>query len=169
MRKRSEAITPPDVLATLLAAASERAVLIGGQALGFWITHHHLALPAGIVAISNDADFLARSASDRGLVTTFAHVLHGKACFPPERSLTALVGQAVRELPNDEDLNVDVLFSVFGLDANAVWRRARTMGDGELTFQVMHPLDVLHSRLANLYKLREKQNDKGILQLRSRP
>ncbi len=29
----------------------------------------------------------------------------------------------------------------------------------------MHPLDVLHSRLANLYELAEKQNDKGQMQL----
>ncbi|MEP7101117.1 MAG: hypothetical protein ABI781_11450 [Burkholderiales bacterium] len=37
---------------------------------------------------------------------------------------------------------------------------------GYTTFLVMHPFDLLKSRLANLCELREKQNDKGAAQLR---
>jgi hypothetical protein len=33
-------------------------------------------------------------------------------------------------------------------------------------FRVMHPLHVLRSRLLNLHKLPEKQNERGLMQLR---
>jgi hypothetical protein len=55
---------------------------------------------------------------------------------------------------------------VVGIEADAVWKRAvhARIVPGAVTL-VMHPLDVLASRLANLYKLPDKQNDKGRMQL----
>jgi hypothetical protein len=37
---------------------------------------------------------------------------------------------------------------------------------GKAQFRIMSPLDVLRSRLHNLYELRDKQNEKGEMQLR---
>lgn len=60
-----------------------------------------------------------------------------------------------------------MIFKVIGLKGDSVRKRAvRTeSGEGGQAFLVMHPLDVLSSRLANLYQLKEKQNDKGMMQL----
>lgn len=49
--------------------------------------------------------------------------------------------------------------------AKKILQRAVQVTFGTTRFQVMHPLDVLGSRLANLHQLQEKQNEKGALQL----
>jgi hypothetical protein len=60
-----------------------------------------------------------------------------------------------------------VIFKVLGLKGETVRKRAVSSAgpQGSPAFLVMHPLDVLYSRLVNLYKLPEKQNDKGRMQL----
>lgn len=166
MVTKLEAVTPAAVMSALLDAAGDRAVLVGGQALGFWMAFYGLAVPEGIPAISNDSDFLARSAADTRLVSRLAKVIGGQVIIAHERALTAIVGQAVLDLSEEEVINVDVLHRIIGLDAKAVRARAVSIAAQGVSFLVMHPLDVLRSRLANLHELREKQNDKGELQLR---
>ena len=141
-------------------------VLIGGQALAAWLDHYGLTLPEGApAAISNDVDFLARSPAATARVRAFAKAMGGKAHFPNERALTALVGQAYLDISDEEYLNVDVLFKLVGLTADEVRRETVRFDVGGTSFLVMHPLHVLRSRLVNLHKLPEKQNDKGELQL----
>lgn len=160
-----EAVTPPEVIQALTSAAEDE-VLVGGQALAAWVVRYGIRLPARVASISNDVDFLARSAAATGRVEHFAAVLGGESHFPNERALTALVGQAYRRLSDDEFLNVDVLFKLIGLSAKEVRERAIQLTSTAGSFWVMHPLHVLKSRLVNLYKLPEKQNEKGEMQLR---
>jgi len=54
---------------------------------------------------------------------------------------------------------------VMGLSAAAIRRWAVRFEHDGVQYEVMHPLHVLRSRLANLYKIAEKQNDKGRMQL----
>lgn len=166
-QRKTEAVTPPQTIAKLLAAAGDELVLVGGQALAVWVNWYDLARRGGLVpAISNDVDFLSKSAADRASVRRFARVLEGQVLYPNHKALTALVGQAYLEVSDEEYLNVDVIFKVIGLKGDAVRGRAvRIEPQGQPAFLVMHPLDVLHSRLANLHKLPEKQNDKGRMQL----
>lgn len=96
----------------------------------------------------------------------YAEVLHGKTFFPSRRAMTSLVGQAFLVLPDDEYINVDVLWSLIGLPAEQVRARAVMAQRADVSFKVMHELHVLRSRLINLHELREKQNDKGEMQLR---
>lgn len=165
---RREAVTPPRMLQQLLAAAAaEDLVLVGGQSLAFWADRYGIARVADAVpSITNDVDFLSESPSDTHAVRELARAMGGKPVFPRSRAITALVGQAIRDVSEDEYLNVDVIFKVVGIDASAVRRRAvpATLRS-TATILVMHPLDVLASRLSNLYKLTEKQNDKGRMQL----
>lgn len=65
----------------------------------------------------------------------------------------------------EEFVNVDVIFKVIGLDAKKVLRRAMHIEFGQHGFLVMHPLDLLCSRAANLHELPDKKNEKGALQL----
>jgi len=56
--KKTEAVTPREVLERLLRAAGDDLVLVGGQALAFWVHRYSLVLPADVVAVSADTDFL---------------------------------------------------------------------------------------------------------------
>ncbi|MFT3818840.1 MAG: hypothetical protein QM750_14580 [Rubrivivax sp.] len=162
---RTEAVTPGEVLGRLLRAAGDDLVLVGGQALAFWVQRYGLVLPADVVAVSADTDFLAPSTAARAAVLRMAAALQGQAQFPSRRALTALVGQACLDIGDDEFINVDVVFRVIGLTQDAVRKRAVRVEVDDVIFAVMHPLDVLRSRLANLHRLVEKQNPKGVMQL----
>ena len=165
---KTEAVTPPETIVRLLNAAGDDLVLVGGQALAFWLAEYDLVLHRNdLPAITSDVDFLTQSPADKAAVRRLAVVIKGQTLFPNHRALTALVGQAFLELSADEYLNVDVIFKVIGLKAEDVRKRATKVafGQGRSPFLVMHPLDVLYSRLSNLYKLPDKQNDKGRMQL----
>ncbi len=164
---KSEAATPADIVDRLLDASGDDLVLVGGQALAIWLALFGLReRRPDIPAVSNDVDFLVRSAADRKSVARLAEVIHGKTLFPNSRALTSLVGQAYRELSDTEFLNVDVIFKVVGIAGTSVRKRAvKVQPDGRPGFLVMHPLDVLRSRLANLHTLQAKKNEKGKTQL----
>lgn len=165
-RRSAAPLTPPDIIDKLLRAAGDDLVLIGGQALAYWAHRYGVVVPEDIVAISADTDFLAQGANDREAVERMARTLQGTAHYPSRSALTSLVGQAHLDLNDDEFINVDVVFKVVGMTPEEVRKRqVRVELDG-VSFHVLHPLDVLRSRLANLYELVEKQNPKGVMQLR---
>lgn len=160
-----EAETPSITFFELVKVAGED-VLIGGQALALWVEHYGVGVSEGIAAISRDVDFLTDSAASRASVERYARALGGQTFFPSQRAITSLVGQAFRLLPDDEYLNVDVLWNLIGLTPEQVRARAVTAVRSDISFRVMHELHVLRSRLMNLYELKEKQNEKGEMQLR---
>jgi hypothetical protein len=163
---KKQRVIPQDVLDELLAAAGEHLVLIGGQSLATWMGRYRLSMPGGFEFVSRDVDFLAASRADKASVRRLAKALGGHAAFPSERAaFTSLIGQAIRELSDDEVFNVDVLHRMWGAESEEVRARALRVEDGELEYRVMHPLDVLKSRLDNLHGLAEKQNDLGKAQL----
>jgi len=166
-QRKSEAPTPADIVDKLLDAAGLELVLVGGQALAIWLGLYGLReRRPDVPAISNDVDFLARSAADKKPVARMAGVIQGKAVYPSARALTALVGQAMLDVSDEEYLNVDVIFKVIGIEGESIRKRAVKIEPvGRPAFLVMHPLDVLRSRVANLHKIPEKQNDKGKAQL----
>jgi len=160
-----EAQTPQGIFLKLIEVAGED-ILIGGQALALWIEHYEIAVPEGVAAVSRDIDFLTDSPNSRESVERYAVALRGKTFFPSRRAMTSLVGQAFLLLPDDEYINVDVLWRLVGLTAEQVRSRAVTAERADVSFRVMHELHVLHSRLINLHELKEKQNEKGQMQLR---
>jgi hypothetical protein len=155
----------PQALVERLVDCAGSAVLVGGQALAFWVQRLDVAVPEHVAAISDDADFLSVEGHAPHLVRRFAQVLGGEALFPSEHALTALAGQAFVHVSDDEYLNVDVLWRVLGLRTEEVAERAVQVQLRQATFRVMHPLHVLRSRVMNLHKLQEKQNEKGTMQL----
>jgi hypothetical protein len=85
-------------------------VLVGGQSLAFWADRYGiLRIGSDVPAVSNDVDLLAESAGDTQSVRRLAEVIGGEAVFPNRRSLTSLVGQAIRHVSDEEYLNVDVI------------------------------------------------------------
>ncbi|MEQ1683362.1 MAG: hypothetical protein ABL916_06910 [Burkholderiaceae bacterium] len=164
---RTVAETPLPLVRRLLGATDETEVLVGGQALSVWIVKYGLPLPLDLPVITRDTDFLTQSSAAKASVEKFARAINGKASFPRRLALTALVGQVELDVSDETYINVDVIFKIIGLDPAKVLARAvRVELSGATTFLVMHPFDLLKSRLANLHELRDKQNDKGAAQLR---
>lgn len=149
-------------LERVLSKLDKAAILVGGQALVFWVDYFNRTadLSQSHEGITRDADFLG----DRSTVAGLADALKAKATYPPQRAITALVGQVTVSLADDAFLNIDVIGRIVGIDADAVRKRAVTTTLGETNLLVMHPLDVLHSRVENLAQLESKQNSEGVAQ-----
>lgn len=163
-RPKTEAVTPREVFEQLVSVAGED-VLIGGQALAVWVEHYGVEVPEDVPAISRDMDFLTESPTAQKSLKRYGDVLKGEVHVYAKDRITALVGQAYKEVSDDEVLNVDVLWTVVGLDPASVRAHAIRATRGEVSFLVMHPVDVLQSRLANVHKLPEKADEKGVMQL----
>lgn len=164
-QKKTEAVLPPHLVARLLEEAGENVILVGGQALSYWVTYFSIEIPSIRNFISRDIDFLAKKASDFHEVKRFAKILDGYPIFPTKHALTALIGQAVKEISDSEYFNIDVLHKIYS-GTEGVRRRAVSVNFHEKRLMVMHPFDVLASRLVNLHKLAAKQNEIGADQLR---
>lgn len=159
---------PPDE-APLDAASVDRVlsnvgpemVLVGGQALAFWLDR--FGIDVGDAVVSNDGDLLGDVVQARDL----AQALGSRCLEPPKAARTSLVAQLRLPAADGQERNIDVLhllYTVSGLKksaeftrralANSVeveWRRGRTI-------RVMDPFDVLESRVQNAAGLLQ---DKG--------
>ncbi len=158
-----EAVTSEEDLIRLLRV-SEGAVLIGGQALAFWVAYFGLEIPEGPRAyISGDADFLGLTEH----VKTFSRAIGGRALYPSRHGFTAIHGAVSKTTNEGNQIAVDVLRQVVGVPASDVRNRAIEVHHPKepgLRFLVMEPVDCMVSRIENLRKLSEKQNEVGVWQ-----
>lgn len=138
-------------------------MLVGGQALAFWLAWFKIDFADGPrVYVSSDADFLGFAKH----VEAFSRAIGGKAVYPPKRGLSALLGTAEKSA-GGSFAGVDVLRKVVGLDADAVRKRAVEVThpqDPSLRFLVMDPVDCLVSRFENLRQIAQKRNEVGAWQ-----
>lgn len=168
MRREDEAVMPPDMVQRVLDQADAGVILVGGQALAFWMERYGIRQQGGVPpAISRDVDFFTVDAGNDGPLRRFARAIGGRAYVTPDHGLSALVGSAVAVAGEGRVYNVDLVHKVVGLersqvDGNAV---AFHFEDGRI-LRVLHPIDVLRSRNANLHELPEKQDEPGKFQLR---
>lgn len=161
---------PPELVQRVLESATGDVVLVGGQALAFWMDYYGIESPAIMApAVSRDVDFFTRDAANIDPLAQFAAALGGRAELSNARALSALIGSAVA--PAEEEgrvYNVDLIHQVIGIDRDSVEANAVTVqvAGSDVAIRVMHPLDVLQSRNANLHMLAEKQDAMGQWQLR---
>lgn len=98
-------------VAHMLGAMPPQMVLVGGQALAFWMDYYRVRPGAG-AEITSDGDVLGTLEDARLL----ARRLGGKLRVPPPRALTALVAQVRLPLPSDAlERNIDVLHKLYDL------------------------------------------------------
>ena len=136
---------------------------MGGQALAYWVNYYQVQLPSQMPgAISDDADILGT----REDVLAIAKNTQGASTFQPQHSLSALVGHVTIPVSDATYVNVDVLHRLVGIQSAQVRDHAAEVGLEEIKFRVMHPIDVLISRIENLANLPDKQNEEGVLQMR---
>lgn len=165
-KKMREAPFPKELVKVILENAGDKIILVGGQALSFWIDYFELNWSSGFPFVSRDIDFLTQSSVDSYVVNKFSNVIHGSSYFPSIHALTALVGQSVKEISDDEYLNIDILHKVLSGTEGVRLRAVSLLFNGK-PLRVMHPFDVLASRLINIYKLKDKQTTLGAEQLKS--
>lgn len=168
MSEPNEVCMPAELVERILQAAPADVVLIGGQALAFWVDYYEIRSDPGQPAISRDVDFLAHNAGQSASLKKFAAAMGGHVHMEDVRNLTALIGSAIAPAGQDTVYNVDLLHRVVGLKRETVEANAVEicMPGTMSNVRIMHPLDVLKSRNANLHILKDKQNAEGIEQLK---
>lgn len=155
-----------DEIERILRVCGPRALLVGGQALSAWAVHYGIQ-PVGELSrsVTMDADFIGTSHT--------AQALH-RSLGPPWKLRKAAfddageqVAKVYATIPEEGIKQVDFLSGIVGLDTKAVRKRASiiALADG-VTLQLLHPLDVLESRLRNLDALPSKRNAVGVAQAR---
>jgi hypothetical protein len=161
-----EIVRTPREVERILAVCGQEALLVGGQALAFWALRFGVE-PVGVLAtsVTTDADFIGTQAVANALQ---------KELGPPWKVRVATLDDAgsqtakvYAEVPGGGLKQVDFLTAIVGLDTDGVRRRAvEARTPNGATFHVLHPLDVLESRLRNLDSLPAKRNDVGVSQAR---
>lgn len=145
--RQTEAPLTPEDVQMILSICSPRGLLVGGQALAFWADHLQVERPANLVSgVTADADFIGIPALDDS---------------------TPQTGKVTHRTKSGQVKQVDFLSGVVGLTTKDLVRRAIEMempGIGRL--RVIHPIDVLDSRIQNLHLLPEKRTDAGVAQAR---
>ena len=156
-------LTPEDVR-KILSICSPRGLLVGGQSLAFWADHLQVDRPANLVSgVTAVADFIG----DSVLAKELGKRLGWQTWIPALDDSTPQTGKVTQRTKSGEVKQVDFLSGVVGLTTKDLARRAIEMdvpGVGNL--RVIHPIDVLDSRIQNLHLLPEKRTDAGIAQAR---
>jgi hypothetical protein len=142
-------------------------VLVGGQALAFWMDRFHIGTAGA--AVTSDADALGSLPKAEAL----ARRLNGRLLRPGERRLTALVAQ-IRLGSGARQRNIDVLhqlFTISGRSKSHAFTQKVRRRSVEVEWQtgsvlrVMHPLDVLASRAHNAVGLLDDKGPHVVTQL----
>jgi hypothetical protein len=148
----------------ILSICSPQGLLVGGQALAFWADHLQVKRPANLISgVTADADFIGDSA----LATRLGKHLGWDTWIPGLDDSTPQTGKVSHRLKNGSVKQVDFLSGVIGLTTKDLARRAVEMEVPDIgRLRVIHPIDVLDSRIQNLHLLPQKRNDAGIAQAR---
>jgi hypothetical protein len=156
-------LTPEDVQ-KILSICSPRGLLVGGQALAFWADHLRVERPANLVSgVTADADFIG----DSLLAKDLGKRLGWQTWIPALDDSTPQTGKVTHRTKAGAVKQVDFLSGVVGLTTKDLARRAIEMKVPDIgLLRVIHPIDVLDSRIQNLHLLPEKRTAAGIAQAR---
>jgi hypothetical protein len=155
-------LDPKDAAVLIRQTRSENTVLVGGQAVAFWIDY--FGIPPRLAALTEDIDYLGtrREAKLANARLEFPHKF--KVGTPEDLPNTALL--SVNMEGYEAPILIDYLSAVIGVDSREIARSAVTIDvDGE-ALKVIHPIQLMKSKLWNLYRLRAKRTAEGIEQAR---
>jgi hypothetical protein len=162
--RRAEAPLDAKDVRRILSICSPTGLLVGGQALAFWADHLHVERPESLASgVTADADFIG----DAALATALGKRLGWQTSIPSLDDSTPQTGKVTCRTRSGGIKQVDFLSGVAGLTTKDLARRAIEMEIPHIgRLRVIHPVDVLDSRIQNLHLLPEKRNDAGIAQAR---
>ncbi|MGB6487411.1 MAG: hypothetical protein WBE91_11050 [Steroidobacteraceae bacterium] len=157
-----------DEVRQILENSSEDAVLVGGQALALWSQIYQVLPPNELSGgISADIDFIGSvsaakavgQALNRGGGSWKLHEVDADDATPQAAKLSLTVqGEGYKE--------IDFLWAIVGVNTDQVKTRAVEMRLPGLSrsVKIIHPLDLLASRLHNLADIPEKRDAQGVAQ-----
>ncbi len=159
-----EGILDAEDLASILRLCSPEGLLVGGQALALWVDRLKVPIPAIFASgITTDADFIGNAQ----LAARLGRGLGWKTWVPSVDDATPQLAKVTHAERDGSIKQVDFLSGIVGLTTKDVRRRAAQFDlDGVGLVTVMHPVDVLDSRIQNLHLLPGKRNAAGHAQAR---
>jgi len=149
----------------LLRACGRRGLLVGGQALVLWARLYSVAADDALGdAVTTDADFIGTRELAKNLLDQIGDGWTLR--FATLEESGGITAKLYSTAP-DGYKEVDVLGSIVGLDTAKIQARAVEveLSSGTIV-RVLHPLDVLESRLRNLQVLPSKRTVAGVAQAR---
>jgi hypothetical protein len=153
-----------DEVERILAVCGTRALLVGGQSLAFWALHYGVR-PVGVLSqsVTTDVDFIGTAA-----VAALLKARLGEPWQLCEATLDdggAQTAKVYEVLPDNGLKQIDFSSGIVGVDTHRAHERAVEIETpGGWIFRVLHPLDVLESRLQNLATLPDKRDRFGVAQ-----
>jgi hypothetical protein len=147
---------------TILSYCGPEPLLVGGQALAFWALWFKIESPAELGdKVTTDADFIGSITNARALNKQ----LHWTMWTPSLEDATPQTAKLTKRVDNNGVKQIDFLHSIVGLDTKEIRKRAVFIHlPPTAKISILHPIDVLTSRLKNLQHLPEKQNEIGVAQ-----
>jgi hypothetical protein len=139
--------------------------LVGGQALAFWAQYYQIT-PVGVLSqnITRDVDFVG-TAQDASRVAESMKPFGWTLWKPTMDDATPQSAKLSKTVPGQGIKQVDFLSGIVGLETEKIRKRSvRFIRQSGAHLWVLHPLDVLASRLKNLAHLPSKRNPQGIAQ-----
>jgi hypothetical protein len=146
----------------VLTHCSESALLVGGQALAFWATHYAVK-PAGILAtaVTTDVDFIGSAK----VAANLGRSLGWQLWMPSSNDPSPQVAKLTKTVPGVGIKQIDFLDAILGLQTTRVEQRAvKVTFPNGARIRVLHPLDVLESRVRNILLLTSERNKTSVAQ-----
>lgn len=164
MGKDPEVILKPKDAALLIEQTqSTSSVLVGGQAVAFWIGYFDIQ--SEVDGLTRDVDYLgtkaeAKRASGR---LKLPHKLD-IATLDDATPNSAVLAVDIEGYP--EPVLIDYLMSLIGIDSKAIEKTAILVEYYGKPLRVLHPVLLLQAKMWNLYRLEVKRTPEGIEQAR---
>ena len=142
---------------------SDKTVLVGGQAVAFWAGY--FGIKSALPVLTSDIDYIgtateARRASAR---LDFAHRLK-IATLDDATPNTAVITVTLRGY--EEPVLIDYLAEIIGLDSKQIQASAVVADLDSVRLRVLHPVQLLQSKIWNLHRLESKRTPEGFEQAR---
>lgn len=156
-------LRPADAALLIAQTRTDGIVLIGGQAVAFWIRYFNIK--PRLAALTRDIDYLgtkaeAKRASARLQVPHRLRI----ATLDDATPGTALLLVDMAGYP--EPVLIDYLAEIVGVSSGEINRSAVTIEFQHEPLRVIHPLQLLQAKIWNLYRLAQKRTPEGIEQAR---
>jgi hypothetical protein len=150
----------------ILAICGPNALLVGGQSLAFWAARFDVEPIAELSSmVTTDADFIGSATVAKALLAALGPTWKMRTATMDHA--TSQVAIVYTNLPGGGVKQIDFLAGIVGLDTSVIRARAVEVElSSGVRFHVLHPLDVLESRLRNLQVLPSKRNQIGAAQAR---
>jgi hypothetical protein len=151
-------------IGAILKFCGQDALLVGGQALAVWAQFFAIEPPGELAdKVTLDVDFVG----SRAVANALSAALRWRLYLPSMEDSTPQTAKVSITLPDGGVKQIDFLSSIAGLDTASIEARAvdLVLANGA-PIRVLHPLDVLESRLRNLDLLPSKQNAVGRAQVK---